>query len=84
MLARTAALDGRDVDRESGNRWPIVITCEHGGNRIPVLYRDLFHGQQQQLESHRGYDPGMPGHGKSAGSGICSAAGGLHGKPSAR
>src|SRR5208282_1599260 len=58
MLARTAALDGREVDRESGNRWPIVITCEHGGNRIPVLYRDLFHGQQQQLESHRGYDPG--------------------------
>jgi predicted N-formylglutamate amidohydrolase len=58
MLARTAALDGRDVDRESGNRWPVVITCEHGGNRIPELYRDLFHGHQRQLESHRGYDPG--------------------------
>ena len=58
MLARATALDGRDADRESGNRWPIVITCEHGGNRIPVLYRDWFRGQRQQLESHRGYDPG--------------------------
>jgi len=58
MLAWTVALDGRDVDGESGNRWPIVITCEHGGNRIPVLYRGLFHGHQRQLESHRGYDPG--------------------------
>jgi predicted N-formylglutamate amidohydrolase len=39
-------------------RWPLVITYEHGGNRIPVLYRDLLHGQQRVLESHRGYDQG--------------------------
>jgi predicted N-formylglutamate amidohydrolase len=58
MLARITALDGRDVDGEPGNRWPIVITCEHGGNRIPAPYRGLFRGQQRQLESHRGYDPG--------------------------
>src|SRR5580658_1669534 len=58
MPARTAVLDERDVDGDSGKRWPIVITCEHGGNRIPVPYRDLFHGQKQKLESHRGYDPG--------------------------
>ena len=38
--------------------FPLVITCEHGGNRIPVPYRDLFRGQQRQLASHRGYDPG--------------------------
>ena len=84
MPARTAALTGRDVDGESGKRWLIAITCEHGGNRIPVLYRDRFRGQQQPLDPHRGYDPGVPVMGKSAGSSICSAAGGLHGKPSAR
>ena len=58
MLARTTALVGRDADGESGKRWPIVITCEHGGNRIPLMYRGLFRGQRRQLESHRGYDPG--------------------------
>ena len=84
MLTRTTALVGRDADGESRNRWPIVITCEHGGNRIPALYRGLFHGQRRQLESHRGYDPVRAGYGKSAGNRICSAAGGLHGKPPAR
>ena len=36
----------------------LVITCEHGGNRIPSLYRDLFHAHQALLDSHRGFDPG--------------------------
>jgi len=35
-----------------------VITCEHGGNRIPILYRELFHAHQALLDSHRGFDPG--------------------------
>ena len=35
-----------------------LITCEHGGNRIPPPYRKLFFGQQSLLNSHRGYDPG--------------------------
>lgn len=35
-----------------------LITCEHGGNRIPARYRGLFRGQQTLLDSHRGYDPG--------------------------
>ena len=35
-----------------------LITCEHGGNRIPVPYRSLFQGQSALLDSHRGYDPG--------------------------
>jgi predicted N-formylglutamate amidohydrolase len=35
-----------------------LITCEHGGNRIPAPYRQLFRGQQGLLKSHRGYDPG--------------------------
>ena len=35
-----------------------IITCEHGGNRIPAPYRALFRGQRALLDSHRGYDPG--------------------------
>jgi predicted N-formylglutamate amidohydrolase len=35
-----------------------IITCEHGGNRIPAPYRRLFQGQRELLDSHRGYDPG--------------------------
>jgi predicted N-formylglutamate amidohydrolase len=35
-----------------------IITCEHGGNRVPAPYRPLFRGQQALLDSHRGYDPG--------------------------
>jgi predicted N-formylglutamate amidohydrolase len=35
-----------------------IITCEHGGNRIPAPYRQLFRGQRALLDSHRGYDPG--------------------------
>ena len=40
------------------NRVHILITCEHGGNRIPARYRPLFKRHRQALESHRGYDPG--------------------------
>ena len=36
----------------------VLITCEHGGNRIPSRYRALFAGRERLLESHRGYDPG--------------------------
>ena len=36
----------------------LVITCEHGGNRIPRRYRNLFHAHQALLDSHRGFDPG--------------------------
>jgi predicted N-formylglutamate amidohydrolase len=35
-----------------------LITCEHGGNRIPAPYRALFRGRRALLDSHRGYDPG--------------------------
>jgi predicted N-formylglutamate amidohydrolase len=35
-----------------------VVTCEHGGNRIPVAYADLFCGWQDRLSTHRGFDPG--------------------------
>jgi len=36
----------------------ILITCEHGGNRIPPRYRPLFAGFETLLPTHRGYDPG--------------------------
>jgi predicted N-formylglutamate amidohydrolase len=36
----------------------LLITCEHGGNRIPAAYRSLFRDSRELLDSHRGYDPG--------------------------
>ncbi|HUW51268.1 MAG TPA: N-formylglutamate amidohydrolase [Sulfuricella sp.] len=35
-----------------------LITCEHGGNRIPRRYRPYFLGHEDLLQTHRGYDPG--------------------------
>ncbi len=35
-----------------------LITCEHGGNRIPAAYRALFWGSRALLGTHRGYDSG--------------------------
>jgi len=35
-----------------------VVTCEHGGNRIPEPCRRLFRDQRALLDSHRGYDAG--------------------------
>jgi predicted N-formylglutamate amidohydrolase len=39
-------------------RTAFLVTCEHGGNRIPARYRTLFGGQRALLDSHRGFDPG--------------------------
>ena len=36
----------------------LIVSCEHGGNRVPTRYADLFHGCRRVLASHRGYDPG--------------------------
>ena len=35
-----------------------LITCEHGGNRIPPRFRHLFYDHERLLASHRGYDAG--------------------------
>ena len=35
-----------------------LLTCEHGGNRIPAPYKHLFQGQEAVLASHRGLDIG--------------------------
>ncbi len=36
----------------------LLITCEHGGNRVPAPYRHLFLNCGTLLESPRGFDPG--------------------------
>ena len=35
-----------------------LITCEHGGNRVPSRYRDFFRGHESLLYTHRAYDAG--------------------------
>lgn len=35
-----------------------LVSCEHGGNRIPARYRPLFMGLEDELQSHRGHDAG--------------------------
>jgi len=36
----------------------LVVSCEHGGNRVPVAFADLFDGADALLATHRGWDPG--------------------------
>lgn len=36
----------------------LVLTCEHAGNLIPKNFQPLFTGAKEDLNSHRGYDPG--------------------------
>ena len=40
------------------NKRAIVITCEHAGNKVPEELIHLFAGQEDVLQSHRGWDPG--------------------------
>ena len=35
-----------------------IVTCEHGGNKIPDRYRSFFAGHEALLAGHRGWDPG--------------------------
>lgn len=36
----------------------LVLSCEHGGHRVPARYRRVFDAPAAVLESHRGWDPG--------------------------
>lgn len=58
MQAKSAvrAIDTGNPERPAGSG--LVITCEHGGNRIPEPYRDLFRPYRASLHSHRGFDAG--------------------------
>jgi len=40
------------------NRPAVVVSCEHGGHRVPAPYRSLFEGAEDVLSSHRGFDAG--------------------------
>jgi predicted N-formylglutamate amidohydrolase len=42
----------------AGSGDAFLISCEHGGKRIPAPWRALFSGHAALLNSHRGYDPG--------------------------
>jgi len=44
------------MTRASGTQ--LLLTCEHGGNRIPRAYAALFRGAGAVIASHRGWDPG--------------------------
>jgi predicted N-formylglutamate amidohydrolase len=39
----------------------LIVTCEHGGNRIPGRWRGLFKEGGDLLATHRGYDLGALG-----------------------
>jgi len=39
-------------------REAVLLTCEHGGNRVPAAYDSLFAGRRKVLRTHRGWDPG--------------------------
>ncbi len=36
----------------------IIISCEHGGNKIPKEFKYLFKKNYKILNTHKGYDPG--------------------------
>lgn len=36
----------------------LLLTCEHGGNNIPVNYQSCFQGHREVLDTHLGYDIG--------------------------
>ena len=36
----------------------LIISCEHGGNDVPLEFAASFLGRQALLDSHRGFDPG--------------------------
>jgi predicted N-formylglutamate amidohydrolase len=35
-----------------------LVSCEHGGKRVPARYRHFFRGREELLQSHRAYDVG--------------------------
>lgn len=68
MSSATASGGDASSDRASEARGPVsapgtaprraLLTCEHGGCRVPPRYRPLFQGREEVLRSHRGWDPG--------------------------
>jgi predicted N-formylglutamate amidohydrolase len=46
------------VSRRGATADAFMVTCEHGGNRIPPRYRSHFREHGALLATHRGYDIG--------------------------
>jgi predicted N-formylglutamate amidohydrolase len=44
--------------RRSRPRRRLLVSCEHGGNRVPGAYAELFAAAGDVLATHRGYDLG--------------------------
>ena len=36
----------------------LLLSCEHGGNKVPTEYHRLFAPHRELLQTHRGWDPG--------------------------
>ena len=51
-------MDAGSTGNARGEGAFLLITCEHGGNRIPAPYQAWFAGHEALLASHRGYDAG--------------------------
>lgn len=47
-----------DVFAVNARPLTLILSCEHGGNRVPSEWRHLFRGKSWVLETHRGWDPG--------------------------
>jgi predicted N-formylglutamate amidohydrolase len=54
-------MEAHAADCASRANGGLLITCGHGGNRIPEPYRALFHSRQALLSTHRRFDPGVAG-----------------------
>ena len=61
----------------------IVVTCEHGGNRIPRRMPVSFAGGSASCATHRGYDPGALVMARELAAALARAARGLDGEPPA-
>ena len=46
------------MKRSSLSARRLLVSCEHGGNRVPKDYAPLFSGAADVLATHRGYDLG--------------------------
>lgn len=56
---RSSAKHSRKATRSRRRRpRPLLVSCEHGGNRVPAPYAKLFAGAGNVLDSHRGLDFG--------------------------
>lgn len=53
-----SARGGRAAARRTAGEVAFLVTCEHGGRRVPRAYRHLFIGAEAVLATHRGWDPG--------------------------